>query len=120
AAIPELCGGDVNGEVYLPVPRMGTGGHQHITAKIADEAAFLGNLDEDIGRNGAVDGVRPARQRLDADDPSVARLDDRLERHGYLARRDRHVEIMLDLLAEIAAVVELLVIGAQAILAARL
>ena len=54
--------------VLVPARRLAAGGAQHPFADLQDQAALLGDRDEDRRRDGAALGMLPAQQRLEADD----------------------------------------------------
>ena len=69
---------------------------EHEPPELADQAAALGERDEDRGRHRSALGMRPARERLDRTRAPVAQVEDRLERHVDLARAQRAAEVALE------------------------
>lgn len=88
---------------------------KHLAADRVDQPADLGDRNEHVRRDIAMDGMRPARQRLDGDDLARLGIDDRLIADVDLFVLDRALEILLEPLAPFMAFVERGVVDPRAV-----
>jgi hypothetical protein len=77
--------------------RLPAGLAQHPAADRHDQAGLLGERDELERRHEPALGVVPAHERLDAGDPAVVELDDRLVVELELAVLERALQVGLEL-----------------------
>ena len=82
-----------------PCHAVEAGPPQHLGAELDDEPGMLGDRDEFGRRDEAARRVRPARQRLDADDLVAAGVEDRLVEHLEAVVLDGLAQVLLDELA---------------------
>ena len=75
--------------VLLPVVTVGARLLEHPVAQLDDLPRLLGERDEHRRGDRPASGMRPAQQRLDAGDPAVGGVDDRLIFEMQLAAADR-------------------------------
>ena len=93
---------------------------QHPAADLGDQAGFLGNRDEERGRNRAEFRMVPARQRFAGDDAARLEVDQRLERQRQAIGGHAGLELGLEPLAIAVLGVHLVVEHLALRLAARL
>ena len=88
----------VEGQEQIARPAAsGLGGlAQHQLRQRADDAAFLGDRDEDARRHHAEVAIGPARQCLEADGAASGEIDDGLEMRLHLAGRNGTAQRLLD------------------------
>ena len=99
--IVQLAGGHVHAHAELvgigvapsPAAQVGAGLVEHPPPQGDYEPGLLGDRDELRREQNAPFRMVPTCQRLNADDPSVAQLDDRLVVHQEFAARDRLLEL---------------------------
>ena len=80
-------------EPHAQARQVGARARQQLAAERHDHAALLGERDEDVGGDGPALAVRPARERLDAAQPAVAHVHDRLVVQLDLVAVDRAPEV---------------------------
>jgi hypothetical protein len=101
--IGELVGGDVDrgrqrdAERAAPLGELDAHAVEHEGAERHDDPALLGDGDELRGRDGAEAGMRPARERLDADEAAAAEIHLRLVADFQRPGIHRVAELVLDL-----------------------
>ena len=98
---------DRDPDVVRPVRRLGAGRPQHPFAERIDQAGLLRDRNELGRRDHAALGMVPAQQRLAADDPVVADVDQRLVVQLELAAHERLAQVDLQRAARLHARVHL-------------
>ena len=98
AGIAELHRRDVDGHLHAgrPAARVLAGAAQHPLAETRDLADILGNGDEAVGRDQAVDRVPPAHQRLAAAEAVLVEIEDRLVEYFEFPVVDRVAQVEFD------------------------
>ncbi len=99
--IGELQRRDVDGDAHILRPLRGvmTGGAHHPFANRANQPRLLRNGDEHGGRDRSAHRMIPAQQCLEADDPFILRVDDRLEHQMKAVMGERMTQVLLQLAA---------------------
>ena len=98
--IQQVVAGQVDGDrnfptLIQPVTQLANGLAQHIATEQVDHAALFDEVDEEIGGQQSMNGVYPARQRLDAANLVVLQVD--------LGLVEKHELIFADGLVQLAA-----------------
>ena len=81
----------------LPGLELATGAAQHHVGQRHDQAALFGDGDERIRPDDAQRRMAPARQGLEAHQPVVAQVEQRLVGHGQVASFERHAQVAFEL-----------------------